>query len=167
MIEKLKRVDVFGAITLVGGIALFILGASLGGNEYPWSAPIVYLSLIGSLVLIITFVLVEKFVARQPVMPLGVLFTRTPGFVSLTNWFISMSQFGILYNVPAYMIAVEQKSSGHSGAYLIPNAVLASTASLLCGFYIARTGKYRTLLISLAVLAILGPLAMIVRRPFL
>jgi MFS family permease len=163
MIEKIKRIDVFGAITLVGGIAFFILAASLGGNEYPWGHPLVYGTFIAAVVFLVAFVLVEKYVARQPVMPLQVLFTRTPGFVSLTNWFISMSQFGILYNVPMYHIAVGQQSSGRSGAYLIPNAVLASTASLLCGFYIARTGKYRTLLISLAVLGVIGPFCMTVR----
>ena len=81
-------------------------------------------------------------------MPLAVLFTRTPGFVSLTNWFMyvnldksdlgdlcfhlmysSMSQFGILYNVPLYFSAVEQTSTSYAGLHLIPNAVLASTAS--------------------------------------
>ena len=64
---KLKRIDVFGALSLVSAIALFLLGTSLGGNELPWSSPTVYGSIIASLVLLICFVLVEKYVAREPV----------------------------------------------------------------------------------------------------
>lgn len=105
MSEKLKRIDYLGALTLVSGIALFLLGTSIGGNERPWDSPLVYGSILGAVGLIICFVIVEKYVARQPVsallwrhlrtsdpnlqvMPLAVLFTRTPGFVSLTNWFM-------------------------------------------------------------------------------
>ena len=98
--SKIKRIDVFGAITLVSAIALILLGVSLGGNQYPWSDPIVYGTLIGGFADLGLFVLVEKYVAREPVMPLGVIFTRTPGFVALSNFFISMSQFAILYSIP-------------------------------------------------------------------
>lgn len=98
--SKIKRIDVFGAITLVSAIALILLGVSLGGNQYPWSSPVVYGTLIGGFADLGLFVLVEKYVAREPVMPLGVIFTRTPGFVALSNFFISMSQFAILYSIP-------------------------------------------------------------------
>jgi len=67
IVEKLKRIDVFGAISLVSAIALFLLGASLGGNEYPWGTPVVYGSILASLCLIGIFVFVEKYVAIQPV----------------------------------------------------------------------------------------------------
>jgi hypothetical protein len=45
--------------------------------------------------ILVLFVLVEKYVAREPIMPLKVLFSRTPAAVALACWFISMSQFGI------------------------------------------------------------------------
>lgn len=59
-----------------------------------------------------------------------------------------MAQFGIIFQVPLYFIAVEQRASSYAGTFLIPNAVFASTASLLAGLYMARTGNYRTLLVS-------------------
>ena len=40
-----------------------------------------------------------------------------------------MSQFGIIYNIPLYFSAVEQTSTSYAGLHLIPNAILASTAS--------------------------------------
>lgn len=160
VLEKIKRIDFLGAITLVGSVSLILVGLSLGGNQLPWDAPLVYGSLIGGFVLLVIFVLVEKYVAREPLLPLRVLFNRTPLFVALTNWFITMSQFGILYQVPLYFVAVEQTTSSQSGLYLIPNAVLASTASLLAGIYMARTGVYKNLLILSGLCGIAGPLMM-------
>lgn len=57
----------------------------MGGNEFPWGHPIVVGSIVASVALLGVFVAVEKYVAREPVMPLRVLFTQTPGFVALTK----------------------------------------------------------------------------------
>ena len=86
MVEKIKRIDFLGALSLVSSVSLILVGLSLGGNQYPWDAPLVYGSLIGGFGLLVIFILVEKFVAREPLLPLRVLFNRTPLFVSLTNW---------------------------------------------------------------------------------
>lgn len=159
IVSKLKRIDVLGALTLVGAVTLFLVGMSLGGNQLPWSAPTVWGSILVSFVLVLLFGFVEAKVAREPIMPLRVLFSRTPLGVSLTNWFISMSQFGIIYNVrpltsvrglpphglmrnrpqvPLYFSAVQQTSTSAAGLHLIPNAVLASFASLACGVIMSR-----------------------------
>lgn len=88
MVEKIKRIDFLGALSMVSAVTLLLLGLSLGGNQYEWSHPIVYGSIIGGSVLLVIFVLIEKYVAREPLLPLRVLFNRTPLFVSLTNWFM-------------------------------------------------------------------------------
>lgn len=64
---KLKRIDILGAISLVSAVTLFLVGMSLGGNEQPWSSPIVYGTIIASLVMVVIFILVEKYVAKEPV----------------------------------------------------------------------------------------------------
>merc|ERR1711939_64362 len=161
MVEKIKRIDFLGAITMVSAVSLLLVGLSLGGNQLPWSAPLVYGTLIAGGILLVVFLLVEKYVAREPLLPLRVLFNRTPLFVSLTNWFITMSQFGIIYQVPLYFNAVEQTTSSYAGLHLIPNAVFASTASLLAGIYMSRTGKYKNLLVLSGLCGVLGPLLMV------
>lgn len=130
------------------------------GNQLPWAHPVVYGTLIGGSCLIVVFVLIEKYVAREPLLPLRVLISPTPLFVALTCWFITMSQFGILYNVPLYFSAVEQTTSSYAGLHLIPNAVFASAASLFAGIYMARTGVYKNLLILSGVCGMLGPILM-------
>ncbi|KAK4056000.1 hypothetical protein OIO90_002995 [Microbotryomycetes sp. JL221] len=161
IISKIKRIDFLGSFTMVASVALLLVGLSLGGNEREWSDPVVWGTIIGGIAGVVVFVLIEKYVAKEPLLSPKILFSRTPGFVSLTNWFITMSQFAIIYSIPLYFAAVKQYTTSYSGTFLIPNAVFASTASLLAGLYMARTGVYRTLLISVGVLGWIGPLAMI------
>lgn len=161
MVEKLRRIDVFGAISLVSAVTLGLVGLSLGGNQKEWSDPLVTGSLAAGLVLLIVFVLVEKHVAREPLMPMPVLFRRTPGFVALACWFISMSQFGIIFNIPLYFQSVEGTSSSYAGLHLIPNAVVASACSLGSGLLIACTGKYKRMLLLGGFCAFAGPLGMV------
>ncbi|WFD41808.1 hypothetical protein MPSI1_000444 [Malassezia psittaci] len=163
--EKLRRVDVWGAVTLVSSVATILVGLNLGGNELPWTHPAVLSSLIGGLILAGVFVYVEKNVAREPLMPLSVLFNRTPGFVSLACFFVSVSQFGILFNVPLYFTAVAGKSASNAGMHLIPNAITASACSLGSGLIMGRTGKYRMMMLTAGVLAFLGPLGMCFWNP--
>lgn len=158
--EKLRRVDVWGALTLVSSVAMILVGLNLGGSELAWSHPYVLTALIGGLGLACAFVYVERYIAREPLMPLSVLFKRTPGFVSLACWFISMSQFGILFNVPLYFTAVKGFTAAEAGMHLIPNAIAASACSLGAGLVMGRTGKYRKMMLAGGALAFLGPLCM-------
>ena len=161
MVEKIKRIDALGAVTLVTSVTLVLVALSVGGNQREWTDPLVLGTLFGGLGGSVLFVLVEKYVAREPLMPLSVIFTRTPGFVALTALFISMSQFGILFNIPLYFTAVEETSSSYAGLHLIPNSVLASACSLGSGLVMARTGKYKVMLLTVAALGWVGPLMMV------
>ena len=118
-------------------------------------------SLVGGLIILVAFVLVEKHVAKEPLMPMQVLFRRTPGFVALTCWFLTMSQFGIIFNVPLYFSAVEQTSSSYAGLHLIPNAVVASACSLSSGLLMARFGRYKAMLTGFGVVGFLGSFSMV------
>ncbi|KAM0755662.1 MFS general substrate transporter [Meredithblackwellia eburnea MCA 4105] len=160
IMTKIKRIDFLGCLTLISSIGLLLVGLSLGGNQKDWSDPLVWGTIGGGLIILVIFVLVEKFVAKEPLLAPRILFSRTPLAVSLTNWFASMAQFGILYQVPLYFSAVEETTTSYAGLHLIPNAVFASTASLLAGIYMARTGNYRKMLITSGALGVIGPLMM-------
>ncbi|KDN52646.1 MFS general substrate transporter [Tilletiaria anomala UBC 951] len=160
MMEKIKRIDALGAITLVPSVTLILVALSLGGNEREWSDKLVLGSLFGGLGGAVLFVLVEKYVACEPLMPLRVLFRRTPGFVALTALFTSMSQFALLFSIPSYFAVVEQTSTSYAGLHLIPNSVLASACSLGSGLIMAHTGRYKTMLIIVAACGFVGPMAM-------
>lgn len=129
VIAKIKRIDFLGSLTMVASVALLLVGLSLGGNEKEWSDPLVWGTIIGGLAGIVLFVLVEKYVAKEPLLSPKLLFSRTPGFVSLTNWFITMSQFAIIYSIPLYFAAVKQYTTSYSGTFLSELACAASDMS--------------------------------------
>ncbi|GAA5901937.1 hypothetical protein JCM5296_006307 [Sporobolomyces johnsonii] len=159
-VEKLKRIDYLGSVTLVSSVALLLIGLSLGGNEKPWSAPLVWGTIAGGLVVLLLFLFVETKIARDPICAPRILVAPTPLAVSFTNWFASLAQFAIIYTVPLYFTAVEQTATSKAGLFLIPNAVLASTVSLAAGLIMARTGKYKGMLIGCGILGVIGPLSM-------
>ncbi|KAI5481878.1 MFS general substrate transporter [Pseudohyphozyma bogoriensis] len=153
---KVKRVDFGGSAILISAVFLFLFGLSLGGNELPWSAPLVWSTILAGIILVVVFLLYETFVAQEPL-----LFSRTPGFVSLTNWFLSMAQFSMLYTIPLYFVAVKGVNNSRAGTYLIPNVVFTSVASLGAGMWMSRTGVYKGMLVMFGVFTALSPICTI------
>jgi MFS family permease len=52
-----KAIDVGGAILFSAGLALFLLGMSWGGQQYPWKSGPVIGSIVGGVVTLVVFVL--------------------------------------------------------------------------------------------------------------
>lgn len=70
---KLKRVDFIGSAFLSGSIVALLLALNFFSSAESWNNYLPILSLIIGIVLIITFYLVEKFWAREPIFPLELL----------------------------------------------------------------------------------------------
>ncbi|PLN75849.1 MFS multidrug transporter [Aspergillus taichungensis] len=141
---RLKRVDFLGAITLVITLVLFLLGLNLGGNQVPWTHPLILTSLPLSAVFLGIFVYIEAYVASEPVIPVRLLLDRTVLSACLTNWFSTMSIFGLLFYLPLFF-QVQGLSATSAGVRLIPQALGTSIGSLGCGIIMRSTGRYKTL----------------------
>lgn len=80
-----KRVDFTGALVLIIGISVQLVGLSLGGNELPWSSPWVIGSLVGSVVLFALFIVIEARTTAIPIIPLRMLTGRLPVLTQISN----------------------------------------------------------------------------------
>ena len=69
LLQKLKRIDYFGTITVVGATIAFLLPLNWGGSQYPWSSPIIIVLLIVGCIGFILFAVVESKIAVEPVAP--------------------------------------------------------------------------------------------------
>jgi hypothetical protein len=116
--QRLKRIDWLGSLTLVSFVAPLLAGFSLKAtDDLMWKDPRVWGPLLASAVAFPAFIFVEAKVSPEPVMPMGLLLSRTPLAVSLTNLsvfalnigkmfiffldsFGSIVSFSVLYNVP-------------------------------------------------------------------
>ncbi|PKY03034.1 MFS multidrug transporter [Aspergillus campestris IBT 28561] len=141
---RLKRVDFLGAITLVITLVLFLLGLNMGGNQVPWTHPLVLTSLPLSAVFLGIFVYIEAYVASEPVIPVRLLLDRTVLSACLTNWFSTMAIFGLLFYLPLFF-QVQGLSATSAGVRLIPQALGTSIGSLGCGIIMRSTGRYKTM----------------------
>lgn len=73
---KLRRIDFLGAAVMVAMIMAFLLPVSMGGNQVPWSHPVIPSLFGGGAVLALFFAFIELRVAREPIFPLTLLTRR-------------------------------------------------------------------------------------------
>jgi MFS family permease len=154
-ISKIKRVDFLGATTLVLTLVLLLLGLNSGGNIVPWTHPLVLTTLPLSGVFLILFIYIEDKVAFEPIIPVRLLLHRTVACACLTNWFITMATFILLYYAPIYF-QVLGYSATQAGARLIPVSIGASVGSLGVGFIMNVTGRYYILNIFIQALLLIS-----------
>jgi hypothetical protein len=134
-------VDFLGAITLILTLVLLLLGLNSGGNIVPWRHPLVLTTLPLSGVFLLIFIYVEDKIALEPIIPVRLLLHRTVACACLTNWFLTMSTFILLYYVPIYF-QVLGYSTTQAGIRIIPVSIGASIGSLGVGWIMQVTGKY-------------------------
>ena len=139
-----RRIDYLGATLMVTGLVLLLLGINSGGNQVPWTHPLVLTCLPLSAVFLCLFVYVEDKVVSEPVIPVRLLLDRTVACACLVNWFGTMATFGALYFLPIYF-QVRGSSTTGAGARLIPQSVGTAIGSLGSGLIMRKTGRYYAL----------------------
>ncbi|KAJ2722911.1 hypothetical protein GGI07_002987 [Coemansia sp. Benny D115] len=141
--EKLKRVDFLGIVILVGGIVMILLALSFGGDSHPWDSPMVLCLLIFGVVTVGLFVLVEWKVPAEPIMPLRLFKNRNVGLALLQQVFVGAVMFGPTFYIPIYFSVIMNSSAISSGLHLLPFILPITFFSVLSGFIVYKTGRYR------------------------
>ena len=152
--ERRKHaIDVWGSITLSGGITCVLLATVWGGLQYPWASwQIVGLYAAGAL-LLAGFVWVELH-APEPVLPLRLWKSSIFTFSNIASIGVAMAMFGAIFFLPVFVQGVIGNSVTNSGAILVPMLVAMIVTSVAGGQFISRTGRYKGLL--LVGLALMG-----------
>ena len=153
--SSLSRVDFLGSSLLISTLVLFLLGVTSGGNIVPWSHPLVWISLLLSLICFWIFIYVELSIAREPILPLHFLRDRTILCACLTSWSFHMGMFIIVFYIPIYYRTLGV-STTRAGEALIPLGVFLPLGSLLAGIITSRTGRYKNVLTGALLLYLAG-----------
>ena len=105
---RATRVDWPGVASPSGALFLLVL-ALLRGNEEGWGSGLIVSLFVGSAVLLVAFIAVERRV-REPMLPLGLF--RIPSFtgVQLAAFALSASLYAMFLLAPA--VARQQSASG-------------------------------------------------------
>ncbi|WP_211589980.1 MDR family MFS transporter [Microbispora sp. H11081] len=169
--ERVKRgshrIDYAGAALLTGGSSLLILGLLEGGVAWDWNSAPSLLIFAAGLLMIVTFVLVERR-AAEPVLPLWVFRRRTLTGGNLTSLGIGALTIGLTSFVPTYAQGVLGTGALVAGFALAALTVGWPLAATFSGRFYMRIGFRDTALIGMVVVVagsvlttLLGPHAMI------
>ncbi|KAF9445340.1 member of the major facilitator superfamily [Macrolepiota fuliginosa MF-IS2] len=138
---KLRRIDFAGATTLVLAIFFLLLAFDRGG-DIGWNNRLTFSLLVGFVVFILTFGLVEMRFAAEPIAPARIIFNRSLAASYLVNFFGIAGAFAQLFHISLYLQAVLEKSASETGAWLMVPVVFGVTGSLSGGLIMQATGKY-------------------------
>lgn len=99
--RKPHRLDVTGALLLTGGGVALLLGLLEGGVRWAWASPTSIALFVGSAVMLVAFVLVERR-AAEPVLPLWVFRHRVILPAILTALVVGVLLIGLTSYIPLY-----------------------------------------------------------------
>lgn len=161
--SKLSRIDFLGATCMTLSMLALLLPLEIGGDRIPWSSPKIIILLVGALVFGLIFLAVEKWVAKEPIVPLLLLRHRDV----VASCFVMSSQCAaqttLMFAVPLYFQITSNASNAAAGAHLIPAVVGNASAGIISGAIIKRTGRYKRLAFFATLSASFGFSLLIVR----
>ncbi|MGA0596662.1 MDR family MFS transporter [Enterovirga sp. CN4-39] len=167
LVERRHRLDVLGAMLLIGATTTFMLVLSWGGTHYAWRSAEILVLAAFSLVLWGAFLLRMK-VAAEPLIPLQVFKDRVIASAILASAWAMATYIGLAIFVPIYFETVLGLSASQSGLSLIPLMIGIVIGSTVSGRLMARVEHYKRAPVagvSLAILSI-GTIALVSTLPF-
>ena len=150
------QIDVAGAVTGTGGIALLVYGLSKAATGPDgvshWGDDQVLASLAAAVVLLVSFVLIEMRSSR-PLLPMRVLADRNRSGAYLIMLCIATGLFGLFFFLTLFIQSVLGYSAIRSGIAYLPFAVGVVAASALASPLVARIGARPLILAGAAAVA--------------
>src|SRR5580658_7328583 len=138
------KIDYLGAGMLAIAATSLVLLTTWGGTQYAWgSAMIVGL---GALAIAATaaFLFIQTR-AAEPVLPLHVFRNRNFSVATGMSFLLGFAMLGALTFLPLYQQTVQHLSAVGSGLLLIPMMLGVTVTSLIGGFIMTKTGRYKAL----------------------
>jgi len=149
------RIDYLGSTLLVAAAVPLLLGLSWGGNTYAWLSPEIIGMFAFSLVMWLAFFFREMRAAEPVINPR--LFENSIFTVSaVASALTSAAMFGAIMFLPLFVQGVLGKSATNSGIILMPLMMGAIVTSIGAGQILARTGKYKVIVIIGSMLTVAG-----------
>jgi hypothetical protein len=135
------RIDYWGALWLVVALVPLLIVAEQG-REWGWASGRALASYVIGAVGIVLFVIAERRIGDDALLPLRLFRGRTFGVGSLLNFVVGMGMFGGLAALPLYMQIVKGYGPTQAGLLLMPMVIGIMSGTVSSSQFIARTGRY-------------------------
>ncbi len=138
--------DVPGAVTVTGGLALLVYGI-VSTSSRSWGSPVTVASLAGGALLLGAFTLVEQRWAVQPLVPLSVFRRRSLSAANGIAVTIGAALFGLYFFLTLYLQQVNHYSALEGGLAYLPAGLATLAAAVTGSRLVARIGPRRQLVL--------------------
>ncbi|KAH8742783.1 major facilitator superfamily domain-containing protein, partial [Hyaloscypha finlandica] len=136
--ERLKQLDILGAVNLIIGLATLLAALNLGGNVVPWSSIWVIGFFIASSIFLCSFFLVETKMAQHPIIPIRMLRGRVAVVSIFLNVFAGMAVYSYMFLIPLFFQAVLLESPAKVGVRLILPSTMFPIGGFVSGWIMSR-----------------------------
>ncbi|WP_434172913.1 MDR family MFS transporter [Clavibacter michiganensis] len=153
--KRKVHVDYLGAVFIASGVSLLLIWVSQAGKQFEWASGTSYLMAGGAVVLLIAAVITELRVS-EPIIPLTMFRNRTFTLSVVASLAVGISLFGTSVFLAQYMQLSRGATPTQSGLLTIPLMAGLLISSTVFGNLISRRGKWKTIMISGAVLIVAG-----------
>ena len=150
-VRREAKVDYLGAAAIVGAVTSLILYLSWAGPDQGWTSNIGIALLSATVGLVALFIAIERR-ASEPIIPMPLfnqwIFTSNVIFALV----MGAAMFGGLIYLPIYLQAVKGMTATQSGLAMLPLVLGIFSTSISSGQIMARTGRYKWMPITGAIL---------------
>jgi EmrB/QacA subfamily drug resistance transporter len=143
---KSKRIDWWGVLTIIIGVVPLLIVAEQG-REWGWASPNSITAYVLGVVGIISFIIIERKMGEDAILPLHLFKSRTFSLTTLLGVIVGMGMFGGMISLPLVLQIVYGASPTESGYLMIPMVLGLMTSSILSGQITSKTGKYKIFMV--------------------
>jgi EmrB/QacA subfamily drug resistance transporter len=136
-----RKIDYWGAFTLVGFLVPLLLGLTFGNSE-GWTSPKVLALLFSSAAIFVAFTIIERRVA-EPIIPPQLLAIRDIRLAIAILFCASISMFDVILFAPLFLQSVLGVGATEAGVLFASLTLTMSIASASSGQLISRFGHYK------------------------
>jgi MFS family permease len=140
--DRAVSMDRSGTVVCTVAVICLALAMTSGGSTYAWSSPLIVTLLTVGLAFFVLFVLIELYVAKDPIVPFHTFKVRNVGTAAWMSLFSAVGQMAVTVYVPLWLQTVKGESAAQSGISILPIVLGLPVAAIATGVSMSATGKY-------------------------
>lgn len=138
-----RKIDYWGALTLIGFLVPLLLGLTFGNNS-GWASAKVISLIFASVAIFVLFACIEKR-AAEPIMPPKLLAIADIRLALIVLFCTAISMFDVILFAPLFMQSVLGVSATEAGIIFASLTLAMSAGSISSGQIMSRTGRYKVI----------------------
>ncbi|MEI6591222.1 MAG: MFS transporter, partial [Actinomycetes bacterium] len=141
------RIDWAGAATIILGVVPLLIVAEQG-RDWGWNSAQSWAMYIIGGAGIIAFILVERVMKEDALLPLSLFKSRTFSMSTVLGVIVGVGMFGGMMTLPLILQIVYGATPTQAGFLMLPMVAGLMVASIVSGQITSRTGKYKIFMLS-------------------